>query len=58
MRVELDRMREDDTIRTARIPELLSRLIAGEERISVVYINGNWLDVDDVLDVARARNFV
>jgi phosphoenolpyruvate phosphomutase len=56
-RGELEAMRADDTLPRASLLELFSRLAAAGHRIEVVYITGNWLDVDDAFDLARARNF-
>jgi phosphoenolpyruvate phosphomutase len=56
MREEIEAMRSDGTLKTASLNDLLARLI-GKHEISVVYITGNWLDVDDAFDLAKARNF-
>jgi len=42
---------------TARLPDVLERLIARGEKIGVVYISGYWMDVDTMTDVARAQTF-
>lgn len=39
------------------IPDLLNALVAGGERIRVVYGTGNWLDVDSVADLIAAGSF-
>ena len=49
-------MRSDGSLETASLNDLLARL-AGKHEISVVYVTGNWLDVDDAFDLAKARNF-
>jgi phosphoenolpyruvate phosphomutase len=54
--LELDRMAADGSLATASLPDLLQRLIAAGERPAVVYITGNWLDVNDAFDLAQARN--
>jgi len=56
-RAELEAMRADGEIERASLLELFSRLTHRGERIDVVYVLGNWLDVDDAFDLARARNF-
>ena len=54
--VELDGMAADGSLATASLPDLLRRLIAAGEQPAVVYITGNWLDVNDAFDLAQARN--
>jgi phosphoenolpyruvate phosphomutase len=53
---ELDAMAADGTLAKATIPDVLNRLIAAGEKPAVIYIAGNWLDVNDVFDLAQARN--
>jgi phosphoenolpyruvate phosphomutase len=57
VRAELEAMRADGVVERASLLELFSRLAGRGERIAVVYSLGNWLDVDDAFDLARARNF-
>jgi phosphoenolpyruvate phosphomutase len=57
VRAELESMRADGVLERASLLELFSRLAGRGERIAVVSILGNWLDVDDAFDLARARNF-
>jgi phosphoenolpyruvate phosphomutase len=57
VRAELDAMRADESLARASLLEVFSRLAAAGHRIAVVYVTGNWLDVDDAFDLARARNF-
>ena len=58
VRAELEAMRSRRRAR-ARQPAraALARLAGRGERIAVVYVLGDWLDVDDAFDLARARNF-
>jgi phosphoenolpyruvate phosphomutase len=58
MRTEIARMRQDGSLETADLTELLSRLMARGLEISVLYITGHWLDVDDAFDLAKARNLM
>jgi hypothetical protein len=51
-------MRTDGTLERASLLDLFSRLLAAGHEIPVVYALGNWLDVDDAFDLARARNFL
>ena len=55
---EIDAMQKEGVLTKASLPDIFSRLLAKGEKISVVYIAGNWLDVDDVFDLAEARNFL
>lgn len=57
LRAELERMKEDGSLEQASMNDLFNRLIAGGAKPQVVYITGNWLDVNDAFDLARARNF-
>jgi phosphoenolpyruvate phosphomutase len=54
---EIAPMEAEGTAKTASLPDLLARLLAKGQKIGVQYIAGHWLDVDDVADLARARNF-
>jgi phosphoenolpyruvate phosphomutase len=58
VRAELEAMRTDGTLQRASLLDLFSRLLAAGHEIPVVYALGNWLDVDDAFDLARARNFL
>ncbi len=58
VRGEIEAMRADGVLGEASLLDLFARLLAKGEVISVVYIAGNWLDVDDVFDLAEARNFL
>jgi phosphoenolpyruvate phosphomutase len=57
LRAELDSMKSDGSLATASMNDLFNRLIDGGANPQVVYITGNWLDVNDAFDLARARNF-
>jgi phosphoenolpyruvate phosphomutase len=58
VRQELDAMAEDGSLTRAGIPELLNRLAAAGHKARVVYVTGHWMDVNDVFDLASARNFM
>ncbi len=58
VRGEIAAMAEDGSLASASLLDVFSRLIEKGETISVIYIAGNWLDVDDVFDLAEARNFL
>ena len=53
---ELDAMAADGSLNKASLPDVLQRLIDAGEKPAVVYITGNWLDVNDAFDLAQARN--
>jgi len=57
VREELTLMAEDGTLDKARLPDLLTRLMARNITVSACYVTGHWLDVDDMDDLAQARNF-
>jgi phosphoenolpyruvate phosphomutase len=40
--------------RHAKLPQLLEQLVAGGERVAVLYTTGHWYDVDSVADVVAA----
>jgi phosphoenolpyruvate phosphomutase len=54
---EIAAMEAEGKAQNASVPDLLTRLLAKRHKIGVQYISGHWLDVDDVGDLARARNF-
>ena len=54
---ELDNMKLDGSLMKASMNDLFNRLIDSGAKPQVVYITGNWLDVNDAFDLARARNF-
>ncbi|MGB8275916.1 MAG: phosphoenolpyruvate mutase [Alphaproteobacteria bacterium] len=58
IRDEIEAMRADGSLAKASLVDLFARLLAKGAKISTVYIAGNWLDVDDVFDLAEARNFL
>ena len=58
LRDEIAEMREDGSYSSASLPDAVNRLIAKEQKPRVVYIAGHWLDVNDVVDLAKARDFL
>lgn len=58
MRDEIAEMSKDGSHATASLPDVVNRLIAKGARPRVVYIAGHWLDVNDVVDLAKARDFL
>jgi phosphoenolpyruvate phosphomutase len=57
LRAALGAMRADGSLERASLLDVFSRLLAAGHEVRVVYVVGNWLDVDDAFDLARARNF-
>ncbi len=55
---ELEAMRADGSLERASLPDLFSRLVAAGHPVSVIYVSGHWLNVNDAFDLARARNFL
>ena len=58
IRGELEAMRRDGSLAGAGLPDLFARLVEGGHRLSVIYVAGHWLNVNDAFDLARARNFL
>ena len=54
--LEIKAMDVDGTAQTAGLPELFGRLIERGVPVRVMYITGHWLDIDDLFDLASARN--
>ena len=51
-------MAQECSLRDGDVPVLLTRLIANNHEVCLQYITGQWLDIDDALDLARARNLL
>ncbi len=58
IKAELEAMKEDGSLDRGDVPALLNRLASRGEDVRVQYISGQWLDIDDALDLARARNLL
>ncbi len=58
VRDEVAEMREEGSHSTASLPDVVNRLIAKGAKPRVVYIAGHWLDVNEVVDLAKARDFL
>ncbi|MDA0703751.1 MAG: isocitrate lyase/phosphoenolpyruvate mutase family protein, partial [Proteobacteria bacterium] len=52
----LDAMAAEGKLDEANLPDVLTRVIEMGEEPAVLYITGNWLDVNDAFDLAQARN--
>ncbi len=51
-------MEREGSLGRGDVPCLLNRLVAAGHPVRVRYITGQWLDIDDALDRARARNLL
>lgn len=58
LRNEIDAIRKDGAMNGMGIPQLLTRLAEKSEKIAVVYVAGQWLDVDDYADLMKAGQFL
>lgn len=58
VRAGLDAMRADGSLTQGDVPALLTRLVGDGHEVRVQYTTGQWLDIDDALDLARARNLL
>ncbi len=56
IRAEIAALAAENALVHADLPDLLTRL-AAKHPIAVHYVTGHWLDVDDLADLAEARNF-
>ncbi|WP_210260067.1 phosphoenolpyruvate mutase [Hongsoonwoonella zoysiae] len=56
LKAELERMREEGELDKADIGTVLKRLIGNGESVAAIYVSGNWMNVNDLLDLAQARN--
>jgi phosphoenolpyruvate phosphomutase len=56
VRAEIAALEAEGALAKANLPELLTRL-ASRSGVTVHYVTGHWLDVDDLADLAEARNF-
>jgi phosphoenolpyruvate phosphomutase len=54
---ELQAMERENIADQASMSDLMTRLIKNGEKPIVLYIAGNWLDVNTAFDLANARNF-
>ena len=46
--------RDDGTLRTARVSDLITRVLAAGRRIRVVYARGGWVNVNNLTDLLDA----
>ena len=55
---EIDAMRGDGSLPKSGLIDLFQRLMDAGHSIRVVYVPGQWLDVDDAADVSTADRFL
>lgn len=58
LRAELARMAGDGTLADADLAQVLTRLMARGEMVRVIYVSGNWMNVNDLTDLSEARNTI
>ena len=58
VRAEIEAMGQDGTLPQASLLDLFQRLLDKGTQIRVVYVPGQWLDVDDAADFSKAGKFL
>jgi phosphoenolpyruvate phosphomutase len=58
VRAVLEAMRQEGSLAGAELGAALSRLAESGERIAVVYVRGDWHNINDLMDLAQARDEV
>ncbi|MDA0306425.1 MAG: phosphoenolpyruvate mutase [Proteobacteria bacterium] len=58
VRAEIEAMSQDGTLPQASLLELFQRLLDKGAKVGVVYVPGQWLDVDDAADFTKAGKFL
>ncbi len=58
VRAEILAMSQDGTLPQASLLELFQRLLDKGAKVGVVYVPGQWLDVDDAADFTKAGKFL
>ncbi|MDJ0950699.1 MAG: phosphoenolpyruvate mutase [Alphaproteobacteria bacterium] len=58
VRVEIEAMHADGSLRTASLLDLIARLIDAGHSVAAAFVTGHWQDVDDAFDLAKARNLM
>ncbi len=51
-------LRKQENFNTLTVPDLLNHLIKKGHTINVHYINGHWLDINELSDIEKAGNFI
>jgi len=55
---EIEKMQQDTSLKKASMIDLFDRLIRAGEKIHIIYISGQWLDIDNADDLADAQKFL
>ena len=58
VRQQLGAMGIDGSLHQASLLDLFNRIIAAGHRVRVIYVPGQWLDVDDLADLTAAGRFL
>ncbi len=58
MRAEIEAMRTDGSLRQSSMLDLFARLVNRGNPIRIIYVPGQWLDVDDAADFNKAGKFL
>jgi phosphoenolpyruvate phosphomutase len=56
LREELTRMEREGELDKADLAQALRNLMAQGRSVGVVYVSGNWMNINDLIDLAQARN--
>jgi len=56
LREELSRMEREGELDTADLAQAMRNLIAQGRSVAVIYVSGNWMNINDLIDLAQARN--
>ena len=58
VRDTLDAMRADDSLQQASTLDVFTRIAEQGHDVHVLYVPGQWMDVDDVADLTAAGRFL
>lgn len=54
----LTELSSQENFKDLTIPDLINHILSNGHEIKVHYINGHWLDVNDLVDIERAGDFI
>ena len=55
IRTELKKINKNKNFKKLGMPDLFNHLIKNKIKVNVLYVAGQWLDVNDAFDLAEAR---
>ena len=58
LRAVLEAMGKEGSLARAELGTALARLAEAGEKIAVVYVHGDWHNINDLMDLAQARDEV